>query len=200
MLRHTEAVPDLSAPAVNPEDHSVEWLGELVPATGARVRFRHVRAEDEPLIAAAINSSSRETLLHRFFSPIRKISPEQLRRMLVLDPTRETCIVGVLTTTAGNRIVCGARYVKLAKSYAAEIALTVHDEFQHCGLGTALLRILARLALAEKLEWFEAEVLSSNHKMLSLLHKLTSGQAQGHWTGEVYHVEIPVRTLAMPAP
>lgn len=164
------------------------------------MRFRHVRAEDETLIAAAINSSSRETLLHRFFSPIRKVSPEQLRRMLVLDPTRETCIVGVLTTAADHRIVCGARYVKLVRPEAAEIALTVHDEFQHCGLGTALLQLLARLALAEKLEWFEAEVLSSNHKMLSLLRKLASGQAQGHWTGEVYHVEILVRTLVTPAP
>lgn len=193
-------MPDSAVSPATPEDHSPEWLAELVLTTGARVRIRHVRAEDEPLIAAAINSSSRETLLHRFFSPIRKVSPEQLRRMLVLDPTRETCIVGVLTTATDHRIVCGARYVKLAKLDTAEIALTVHDEFQHCGLGTMLLRILARLALAENLVRFEAEVLSSNHKMLSLLRKLAPGQAQGQWTGEVYHVEIPVRTLATPAP
>lgn len=193
-------MPDHSPSPATPGRPSPEWLGELPLTSGALVRFRHVRAADEPLIAAAINSSSRETLLHRFFSPIRKVSPEQLRRMLVLDPTKETCIVGVLPAATDHRIVCGARYVKLARPDAAEIALTVHDEFQHCGLGTALLRILARLALAEKLEWFEAEVLSSNHKMLSLLRKLAPGQAKGHWTGEVYHVEIPVRTLVTPAP
>lgn len=165
-------------------------------ADGTPVWFRHVRPADEPLLAAAINSASRETLLHRFFSPIRRVAPDQLRRMLVLDATRETCIVGVLETNPGTRIICGARYVKLSKPHTAEIALTVHDDFQRRGLGTVLLRLLARLALVEQLQWFEAEVLSTNHKMLNLFRKLSLGQARGQWTGDVYHVEIPVRSLA----
>ncbi len=163
---------------------------------GTTVRFRRVRSDDEPLIAAAINSASRETLLHRFFSPIRSIAPDQLRRMLEFDVTRETCIVGVLDDHSGRRIVCGARYVKLPRPRAAEIAITVHDDFQHSGLGTRLLRLLAQLAWADQLEWFEAEVLSTNQKMLNLVRKLTRGQAQGSWTGDVYHVEIPVQILA----
>lgn len=159
------------------------------------MRFRPVRAEDEPLIAAAINSSSRETLLHRFFSPIRSVSPDMLRQMLVLDQTKETCIVGVTETEAGRRIICGARYVKLPRAHTAEIALTVHDEFHRRGLGTFTLRLLAQLAQAENLEWFEAEVLSTNDKMLKLIRKLARGQARGKWSGDVYHVEIPVRIL-----
>jgi acetyltransferase len=173
-----------------------EWLGELILPDDLVVRFRRVRPTDEPLIAAAINSASRETLLHRFFSPIRAVAPEQLRQMLALDPLRETCIVGVTENSGTARILCGARYVKLSRPGTAEIALTVHDDFQHLGLGTFILRLLARLALAEQIECFEAEVLSSNYKMLSLVRKLTGSQAQGHWTGEVYHVEIPVRVLA----
>ncbi len=161
-----------------------------------RVRFRRVCPADEPLIATAINSASRETLLHRFFSPIRRVSPDQLRRMLVFDPALETCIVGVRETATDRRIICGARYVKLPRPAAAEIAITVHDDFQHCGLGTLLLRLLAQLALRERLEWFEAEILSSNLKMLNLLRKLARDHATGHWTGDVYHVEIPVQILA----
>lgn len=172
-----------------------EWLGKYILLDGAIVCFRHVQPADEPLIAAAINSASRETLLHRFFSPIRSVSPEMLRRMLVLDPTRETCIVGLLETAGTHRLICGARYVKLPQPGTAEIALTVHDDFQHRGLGTFLLRLLAKLADAEQLQIFTAEVLSSNHKMLTLLRKLSAGQAKGMWTGEVYHVEIPVKLL-----
>jgi len=179
-----------------PPSNTPEWLTELPLPAGPRVRFRRVCAADEPLIAAAINSSSRETLLHRFFSPIRSVSPDMLRQMLVLDPTRETCIVGMTETNTSRRIICGARYVKLPKPFAAEIALTVHDDFQRRGLGTFMLRLLARLAQAENLEWFEAEVLSTNDKMLKLFRKLARGQARGHWTGDVYHLEIPVRSLS----
>ena len=69
------------------------------------------------------------------------------------------------------RIICGARYVKLRPG-AAEIALTVHDDFQRRGLGAFLLKLLARLAQTEGLRWFEAEVLASNHKMLQLFKKV----------------------------
>jgi hypothetical protein len=55
--------------------------------------------------------------------------------------------------------------------------------------------LLARLAHAENLNWFEAEVLSTNDKMLKLIRKLAGGQARGKWSGDVYHVEIPVRVL-----
>ena len=174
---------------------SPEWLDALSLPDGTVVRFRHVRPEDEPLIAAAINSASRETLLHRFFSPIRSVSPEMLRRMLVLDPTQETCVVGLIESANTRRLVCGARYVKLARPGTAEIAITVHDDFQHRGLGTLLLRLLAKLAARDRLHIFEAEVLSSNLKMLTLLRKLTDGQFQSMWTGDVYHMEFSIQPL-----
>lgn len=191
---------DAALPSEAPQSNPPEWLAEFALPDGTSARFRRVQADDEPLIAAAINSASRETLLHRFFSPIRAVAPDQLRRMLDFDATRETCIVGVMEAKASRRIICGARYVKLSRPRAAEIAITVHDDFQHCGLGTLSLRLLARLALAEQLEWFEAEVLSTNQKMLSLVRKLARGQAKGYWTGDVYHVEIPVQVLAAELP
>jgi GNAT superfamily N-acetyltransferase len=191
-------VPDALLSTESPQPQPPEWLAEFALPDGTRVRFRRVCPADESLIATAINSVSRETLLHRFFSPIRSVSADQLRRMLVFDPALETCIVGVRETATSRRIICGARYVKLPRPTAAEIAITVHDEFQHCGLGTLLLRLLAQLAQHEQLEWFEAEVLSSNQKMLNLFRKLARAHATGHWTGDVYHVEIPVRILAGP--
>ncbi len=193
-------MPDAVPPSESPQSQLPEWLGEFALTNGALVRFRRVQADDEPLIAAAINSSSRETLLHRFFSPIRAVAPDQLRRMLEFDATRETCVVGVLENHSARRIICGARYVKLVRPRAAEIAITVHDDFQHSGLGTQLLRLLAQLAWADQLEWFEAEVLSTNQKMLKLVRKLAGDQARGQWTGDVYHVEIPIRILVPATP
>lgn len=109
-------------------DEKEVWLAELELTGGPVVRFRHVRPEDEPLIAAAYRTASRETLLHRFFSPIRSVSPEFLRRAVAIDPASGTCIVGLVTVNGVTRIVCGARYVRLPKPQTAEIALTVHED------------------------------------------------------------------------
>jgi len=170
-----------------------EWLAEFPLNGGPIVRFRHVRPDDEPSIAEAIRTASRETLLHRFFSPMRIVAPALLRQMLSIDRAKEMCIVGVMTEGATVRIICGARYVKLTAG-AAEIALTVHDDFQHRGLGAFLVGLLADLASAEGIRWFEAEVLASNHKMLKLFKKVAP-RSSGHWTGDVYHIVIDLQTL-----
>jgi len=139
---------------------------------GEQIRFRSVSPDDEPLIAEAIRTASRETLLHRFFTPLRGLSPEELRRMLTIDPATETCVVGELAMEAGKRIVCGARYVRLTDPLVAEIALTVHDDFQDQGLGGFMLRHLIQLGRADGIRTFAADVLATNTKMLRLLEKV----------------------------
>src|SRR5436309_3326301 len=93
--------------------HGQEWLAEFALSDNRVVRFRHVQPQDEPLIADAIRTASRETLLHRFFSPIRKVSPDLLRKMLAIDRVKELCVVGVAEENRGARMICGARYVRL---------------------------------------------------------------------------------------
>jgi GNAT superfamily N-acetyltransferase len=195
-MRHTEPVDD---PTVKSEplhaDHP-EWLADRPLAGGLLVRFRHVRPEDEPFITEAIRTASRETLLHRFFSPIRSVSPDQLRRMLAIDRTNQTCVVGVVQTQNGMRLICGARYVRLPRPHTAEVALTVHDDFQSRGLGTFLLQLLARLAIADGIHWFEADVMNSNRKMLNLFTKLAPVQTRTRQMGDVTHLEFEVSQVA----
>jgi RimJ/RimL family protein N-acetyltransferase len=193
-MRHIEPVQDRTAPVETPGAGHEEWVAELPLTGGPIVRFRHVRPDDEHPIMEAIGTASRETLLHRFFSPMRSVSPGLLRQMLAIDRAKETCLVGAVTASKAVRIICGARYVKLGPG-AAEIAITVHDDFQRRGLGTFLLKLLARLAQAEGIRRFEAEVLASNHKMLKLFKKVAP-RSTGHWTGDVYHIVIDVETIA----
>jgi GNAT superfamily N-acetyltransferase len=173
-----------------------EWLAAWPLANGPVVRFRHVSPDDQPLITEAIRTASRETLLHRFFSPIRSVAPDQLQRMLAIDRTRELCVVGVVEQNGATRIVCGARYVRLPTPGAAEIAFTVHDDFQHRGLGTFLLKLLARLASAEGIRWFEADVMTSNNKMLSLFKKVVPELTRTRRVGDVQHLALDVAMLS----
>jgi acetyltransferase len=179
-----------------PGHHENSWLAVLQLTGGPLVRFRHVRPEDQPLITEAIRTASPETLLHRFFSPIRSVSPETLRQMLSIDRTRETCVVGVAEEKGAVRIVCGARYVKLPKAGAAEFAVTVHDDFQRRGLGKFLLGLLAGLARAEGLQQFEADVMNSNQKMLNLFRKSVPSRQGWQRVDDIHHVAIDLSLLA----
>ena len=174
------------------------WLAELPLPGGPLVRFRHVRPEDQPLVTGAIRTASRETLLHRFFSPIRSVAPDQLRRMLAIDQTKELCIVGVVSANDAARIVCGARYVRLPRAGTAEIAFTVHDDFQRRGLCTFLLQLLTRLAVADGIRRFEADVMTSNQKMLNLFRKLVPDHTRTRQMGDVLHIAFEVSTVAQP--
>ena len=187
-MSHTEPVGDSTVES--------EWLAAWPLTGGSVVRFRHVQPEDEPLVTEAIRTASRETLLHRFFSPIRSVSPDQLRQMLAIDRTHQTCVVGVVQTPDGTRLICGARYVRLPRPHAAEIALTVHDDFQRRGLGTFLLQLLTRLAVADGIHWFEADVMNSNRKMLNLFAKLAPVQTRTRRMGDVTHLEFEIAQVA----
>ncbi len=182
------AGPVTESESSRPGDDS--WLADFVLPDGGIVRFRHVRPEDQPFITDAIRTASRETLLHRFFSPIRSVSPDTMRRMLSIDRSKELCVVGVTEQAAVTRIICGVRYVRTGEPGVAEVAITVHDDFQHFGLGGFLLKLLARLARSEGIRRFEADVLASNEKMLKLFDKAALGRTERRRLGDVYHVVI----------
>jgi RimJ/RimL family protein N-acetyltransferase len=152
---------------------TASWLENLVLADGTVVRFRHVRPEDAPLVAEAIRTSSARTLTHRFFSPIRELPAGELKRALTVNPESEVCLVGVIDDQVRDRIVCGIRYVRLTSPEAAEIALTVHDDFQNRGIGTFMVKLLARLAYEKGIRRFEADVLAENGAMLHVFRKIT---------------------------
>lgn len=197
-MSHIESVGDPTAKSLPQTANEPEWLAELSLIEGPIVRFRLVRPEDEPLVTEAIRTASRETLLHRFFSPIRSVSPDQLRRMLVIDRANELCMVGVTNAKGITRIICGARYVRLPKPHTAEIALTVHDDFQHRGLGTFLLQLLTRLAVADGIRSFEADVMTSNRKMLNLFTKLVPDHTRRRQMGDVNHLTFELSKVVAP--
>jgi RimJ/RimL family protein N-acetyltransferase len=195
-MSHTGAVDSAATnPGVSPPDDS-NWCAEFRLDDGRRVHFRHVRPEDEPLVAYAWRTASRETLLHRFFSPVRSVAPDQLRAMLAIDRAKQACIVGLISDPDKTRLICGARYVRVSEPDTAEVAITVHDDFQHRGLGTFLLQQLACLALADGIRWFEAYVMNSNQKMLNLFTKLAPGHVRTCQPGDVTLLRFKTSTLA----
>ena len=83
-----------------------------------------------------------------------------------------------------------ARYVRLAEDPTiAEPAVTVLDEYQGRGIGTALLVALARSARAHGIEAFRAHVLADNTPMVHLLRGL--GATVAH-EGSLLRVDVAI--------
>jgi acetyltransferase len=171
------------------------WLFRYQLPDGPHVRFRYVTPADAELVAASIRTVSRETLLHRFFSPINTVPISSVREMLKINFPASICLVGEIDENGHPRIICGARFVRASSSDTmAEVALSVHDDFQCRGLGTFLLRKLGEFAFAAGVEKFEGYVLYSNARMRRLVERV-SPSSQWFFFDDVIRVVIPVETL-----
>jgi GNAT superfamily N-acetyltransferase len=78
----------------------------------------------------------------------------------------------VVKDGAAEIIVGISRYSKIAGQNRCESALAVSDDWQHKGVGTALMRHLIELAKAQGLASVESTEFAENIDMRSLLHGL----------------------------
>jgi len=76
----------------------------------------------------------------------------------------------VAETGLEDRIVGHALYIAL-EGDRAEVAFAVADDYQGRGLGTILLGHLAKVAAANGIHVFEAEVLPDNYRMLEVFRE-----------------------------
>ena len=92
-----------------------------------------------------------------------------------------------------------ARFVRLESDPAsAEVAVTVVDDWQGRGLGTALLDALADRAREESVTRFTGVALAENRDVLGLLGKLGAVGVVGHGPGTVeLAVDLPAERVAL---
>jgi acetyltransferase len=69
-------------------------------------------------------------------------------------------------------VIAVGRLSKLHRRDEAELAVLVHDGFQHLGMGTELYRRLITVARNEKLRRLVSTVLAENHEMRAICQKL----------------------------
>ena len=91
--------------------------------------------------------------------------------------------------TPGNLVGVG-RYVREDDEHA-EAAVTVADDWQGKGLGTALTRILAGRAAEEGIRTFTALLLAENDEMVGLLEGIGEVRVSDR-AGEAIEVDVPL--------
>jgi GNAT superfamily N-acetyltransferase len=158
-------------------------------AGGARLHFRPIRPTDEPLMKDLFYACSADTIYHRFFSAVKAMPHSKLQDFVNVDGDTRVCLVGVAADGEAERIVAVGRYTHDRSTGLADVAFLVRDDFQGRGVGTSLLRHLAKIASARGILGFTADVLADNRAMLHVFHK-SGCKIESSLSAGVYHLEF----------
>jgi acetyltransferase len=156
--------------------YPIQYVAPWTLKNGETITIRPIRPEDEPIMVEFHQKLSERTVYLRYFQPLKlsqRTAHERLRRICFTDYDREMVLVGERKDPSGNPEIIGVgRLSKLHRRDEAELAVLIHDGFQHLGLGTELYRRLISVARNEKLRRLHSTVLSENHEMRAICQKL----------------------------
>jgi GNAT superfamily N-acetyltransferase len=151
---------------------------------------RPIRPDDKGAIADGFARLSDRSRYQRFLTPISELSETQLRYLTEIDHHDHEALIA-LEGSSGDAVAV-ARFIRLADRVSAEAAVTVVDDWQGRGLGTALCNLLAERAREEGVRRFVALLLAENRQMLEVLSSLGPSKTLSNLDGTVQvEVEIP---------
>ena len=139
----------------------------VVLRDGSKVLIRQIQSADAPLLADGFTRLSDQSRQMRFLTRKKELSPAELRYFTEIDHHDHEAL-GALDHDDGRGVGI-ARYVRDAEDpQAAEIAVTIVDDWQGRGLGTELLAQLSDRARSEGIHRFTALVSADNAAMAGL--------------------------------
>jgi acetyltransferase len=131
--------------------------------------IRPIRIEDAQRDREFLMHLSEESRYKRMMGACREPSPELIERFVHVDRHGSMAFVAVVGDT--ETIVGAARYAMPAGAIDAEFAIAVADEWQSCGVGSALLQILCAYARWQGVRRLQGVVFANNERMIDLARK-----------------------------
>jgi GNAT superfamily N-acetyltransferase len=155
---------------------------------GLPLTIRALRDDDREKVAAAVRGLDRESIYLRLFSYRAELTDAALDRIMRFDPASEVVLIATVGDASSERVIGSARYVVNGPGIA-EVAFMVEEDFHGQGIATRLLRHLARVARAQGIATFEADVLAEN-KPMQLVFARTGWPVQSRREGGVVHIAM----------
>jgi len=154
---------------------------------GTEIFFRPVKPTDEPAISKMLYSLSEASVRTRYMTRTMTFPHKDVQQLANIDYHSNLCIVGTVPDVSGEQIVAMGQYFLDPKSYAAEVAFVVKDEWQKKGMGTFLLHYITQIARKRGVKRFYAKVLPENKPMLTIF--LNCGcRINTEFDGHVYNI------------
>jgi GNAT superfamily N-acetyltransferase len=155
---------------------------------GSRAKLRPIRPNDKSKLAEGFARLSDESRYKRFLTPMNELRGNDLKYLTEVDHHDHEAI---LAQSLEGEPLGVARYVRSGPT-TAEAAVTVIDDWQGRGLGTALLQRLAERAGEEGIDHFTAIMLAGNREMLALCKDLGPTEIRDTGSGVLEaEIELP---------
>ncbi len=147
-----------------------------IPATtrdGLSILVRPIKPEDAPLLVELFHTLSQRSVYHRFFTPLKSLSPRMLALFTQIDYDRDIALVAIDKGQSKDRMLGVARLMRDPPGGSrGEFAVTVGDPWQGEGVGAILLERLIEIAAERGFDSIWGLVLAENRNMRSLARKL----------------------------
>lgn len=151
--------------------------------------IRPIDPRDGPALRRFHDGLSERTVYLRFFAVHPHLSDVEVDHFTIVDHSRREALVAV----SGEDIVAVGRFDRLDGD-RAEVAFVVTDGWQGRGLGRRLLGLLVERARDLGITAFDAEVLTSNARMLGLFETCGWPCSEEH-VDDVVRVSLDIRRV-----
>jgi len=156
---------------------------------GTHVDFRPVHPTDEHRIKDLFYQLSEESVYSRWMSHLKRIPREEIQNYVYIDHRNQVAIVGTLPAAHGEEIIAVGGYYLHPHTNRAEVAFTVHDQWQARGIGSFLLGFLIQVARRNGIAGFTAEVLRTN-KAMQMVFNHSTCHVESHLEEGVYCYQL----------
>jgi acetyl coenzyme A synthetase (ADP forming)-like protein len=161
---------------------------------GTSIRIRAIGPDDKASLLDHFRRLSPESVHFRFFIFKKTLSEAELAYFTEIDFVDHAALAATLREGGEERFIGVARYIRSGRGgrrEGAEAAFAVEDAHQGLGIGTLLLEHLARIASANGITRFEADVLPENRRMLEVFERSGFRVQETLGTG-VVHAWFPI--------
>jgi GNAT superfamily N-acetyltransferase len=147
-------------------------------------------ADDRQAFLRNFEHLSERTRYRRFLAPIKRLTSDEITYFTEVDHRDHEALIAM---TEDGEIVGIARYIRFGPgSPEAEVAVTVADQWQGRGVGTALLARLAERGAGVGVKAFRGLCLTANTDMQQLLKELGPGARKSHPEEGIVEIEAPL--------
>ena len=149
-------------------DYPIEWKSEFTAKNGKKVVFRPEQSTDTEMLWQMFSTLSKESASN-LLPPFPRERVEGWTRNINYDE-----VLAIVAVTEDGKRIIGSTSLKFnpqeALRHKAELGITVHDDYQNMGIGTALLNHIINVARM-KLRKVWLHVSTANDRAIRLYKK-----------------------------
>jgi len=153
--------------------YPTEWKTEFTTKNGLKVVFRPEQPTDTEMLWVMFSTLSKKSASN-ILPPFPRDRIESWTTEIDYDNV--LAVVAVLTEKEDHKRIIGTTSLRFnsqkALKHKAELGLTIHDDYQNRGIGTALLKHIINVAKTKKLKKIHLNVSAENDRAIHLYKKV----------------------------